>query len=148
MASLTLAHTKIEKNDFAFTKDYTYMKIQTTYKTITLSLLMMIFGAVRVMGYGESTSYVYQNAGEKKASDWGEIKWTDSNCATVIFDATKDMATAVGDLRVDAYINGSWVEIRRINVGELQKNNYKQFLLLSLMFLWSFFHLHIFDLFF
>ena len=103
------------------------MKIQTIYKTITLSLLMMIFGAVRVMGYGESTSYVYQNAGEKNASNWGEIKWTDSNCATVIFDATKDMATAVGDLRVDAYINGSWVEIRSIKVGELEKNKYKPF---------------------
>ena len=60
-----LAHTKIEKNDFAYTKDYTYMKIQTIYKTITLSLLMMIFGAVRVMGYGESTSYVLNDANER-----------------------------------------------------------------------------------
>ena len=120
-----LAHTKIEKHDFAYTKDYTYMKIQTTYKTITLSLLMMIFGAVRVMGYGETTSYVYQKSGENSASGWGEITWKDPNCATVIFDATKNMSTAVGNLRVDAYINGSWVEIRSIKVGELEKNKYK-----------------------
>ena len=41
------------------------MKIQTIYKTITLSLLMMIFGAVRVMGYGGNTSYVLNDANER-----------------------------------------------------------------------------------
>ena len=89
-------------------------------------LLLMIIGSwTSVWGYGETTSYVYQNAGDKSASDWGNIIWTDANSAVV--QATKNMATAVGDLRVDAYINGSWTEILSIKVGDLEKNSYKSF---------------------
>ena len=91
-------------------------------------LLLMIIGSwTSVWGYGETTSYVYQNAGDKSASDWGNIIWTDANSAVVSFQATKNMATAVGDLRVDAYINGSWTEILSIKVGDLEKNSYKPF---------------------
>lgn len=91
-------------------------------------MLLMIIGSwTSVWGYGENTSYVYQNAGEKSASDWGNIIWTDANSAEVSFQAKKSAATAIGDLRVDAYINGSWTEILRIKKEELSKNTYKSF---------------------
>lgn len=92
-----------------------------------LTILLCLVGWGEAWAYGETTSYVYQNAGEKSASDWGNIIWTDANSALVSFQATKSMASAVGDLRVDAYINGSWTEILRIKVGELEKNKYKPF---------------------
>ena len=92
-----------------------------------MMLLMIIGSWTSVWGYGETKSYVYQNAGEKSASDWGNIIWTDANSAEVSFWATKNMGTAVGDLRVDAYINGSWTEILSIKVGDLEKNKYKPF---------------------
>lgn len=94
---------------------------------VLLTAMLCLMGWGEVWAYGDKPSYVYQNTSEKSASGWGEIKWEDPNSATVIFEATKNMYTAVGALRVDAYINGSWTEIRSIAVDELSKNNFKQF---------------------
>ena len=103
------------------------IKQNNIFRFITMMLLMIIGSWTSVWGYGETKSYVYQNAGEKSASDWGNIIWTDANSAEVSFWATKNMGTAFGDLRVDAYINGSWTEILRIKVEDLKKNKYKPF---------------------
>ena len=82
------------------------MKIQTIYKTITLSLLMMIFGAVRVMGYGENTSYVLNESGVKDGR--GDIAtYTLSGSGNILtFEAKRKNSASYPTLTVSVSSDG------------------------------------------
>ena len=75
------------------------------------------------------TYYVLNESAESKVTDWGGLKEYDLSGpgATLTFDAHKSMATAVGKLRIDQYVNNEWKEIYSIKVGDLKKNSFSSF---------------------
>lgn len=75
------------------------------------------------------TYYVLSESAESKVTNWGGLKEYDLSGpgATLTFDAHKSMATAVGNLRIDQYVNNEWKEIYSIKVGDLKKNSFSSF---------------------
>lgn len=75
------------------------------------------------------TYYVLSESAESKVTNWGGLKEYDLSGpgATLTFDAHKSMTTAVGNLRIDQYVNNEWKEIYSIKVGNLKKNSFSSF---------------------
>lgn len=85
---------------------------------------------VRVAAMSTACDVAYR-ADAVEINNWstgGEITWTDENSAeTLSFEANKNMATAVGDLKIYANYAGNWKQIQSIGVGDLEKDSYKSF---------------------